>query len=283
MLDDIELDDEDFEAAGGSTFSPATIILMVVLLGIGIAFGWVASNTLQNREVYNARSDDAARIHETLKPTVANVDETRKIVEGLSPEKPDFEATEKLAEIDLSVGGNVLGGNRLLLGPEIVDLVTSFLVDTAMLDEMIKEHHRLTTKSDREELEQLMEDNEVLEEDRFGVLFDYDHLAQRSGSEDYFPKMGRLVTVPEMETDDEGKLEVQLLDSDRTIKTRVQGLLPLGKGDILKTSGENALQRYQRRVARIQRHLMKYDQYQEAMMVQLEEMGSKEPAALLNF
>ncbi len=237
---------------------------------------------MQNREVYNARSEDAARIHEALKPKVATLDEAKKLVEKLKPTEPDFELNKKLADLEIAPTGNLLGGNRLLLGPEIIDYVTSYTVDASMLEQMLDEHNR-ATKADKKEIEQLVKGNEVVKKDRFAILFDYDHLAQRSGSEDYMPKQGRLVTVSSLEKDDEGQIEVDLLNSDRTVKTKIQGILPLPKGDILESGGPNALKRYQQRVARIQRQLLKFENYRGAMMDKLQKLGEQDSAPLLNF
>ncbi len=270
------------DVVGGSIFSAPVMVLMVVLLGVGILFGWMVSNTMSNRQVYNARSDDAARVHEALEPRLAEVEKAKEVVGELSADEPDYEALDKLADMQFKLEGNVLSSNRLLLGPEIIDYVTSFAADASMLQVLIEDHKRLT-ESEKEELDALVADNEVLKKDRFAVLFDYDYLAQRSGGDDYMPKPGKLVTVPEeMEKDDEGQLEVEMLGSDRTIKTRVQGIIPLHKADILKTGGDNALQRYKSRLVRINRQLAKFDEYSDRMMSRLEELAEKEEAPLIN-
>lgn len=256
---------------------------MVLLLLAGVGFGWVFSSTVNNRKVYDARSKDAAEARQNIAPKLEELEEVQKILEELPSDDVDFEATETLGEIKVGVEENLLSGNRILLGPEAISYVTNFSTDTTLLQELLVEHARLT-KADREELEELMEDNEVLKKDRFAVLFDYDHLAQKSGGEDYMPKPGRLVTVPEeMEKDDEGQIEVQMLGSDRTVETLVQGILPLGKADILRSGGRNALQNYQERVARIKRQAAKPDEYSEGMMILLDGLAETEEAPLLNF
>jgi archaellum component FlaF (FlaF/FlaG flagellin family) len=269
-------------AAGGSTFSPAVVILMVVLLGVGILFGWMAANSMQNRAVYNARSEDAARIHKALETKVAQLDEAKTLVKKLSPTEPNYEVNKKLAALEIAPTGNMLGGNRLLLGAEIIDYITNYTTDARMLEQMLDEHERLTA-NDKKALKNLVEGNEVVKKDQFAVLFDYDHLAKKSGSDDYMPRPGKLVTVPSLEKDEDGKIEVEMLTSDRTVKTPVQGLLPLGKGDIMKSGGENALNRYQARLAKIQRQIMQFDQYRKGMMTKLEALAKKDSAPLLNF
>jgi hypothetical protein len=255
---------------------------MVVLLGVGIMFGWIAANSMQNRDVYNARSKDAARIHEALEAKLANLDEAKKLAKTMQPTEPNPELNEKLAALELAPEGNLLGGNRLLLGPEVIDSVTNYTADARLLERMLDDHERLT-KADKKELEALVEGNEVVKKDQFAVLFDYDHLAKKSGSEDYMPRKGQLVTVPSLEKDEDGKIEVELLNSDRTIKTPIQGLLPLDKGQLMKSGGETALNRYQMRVARINRQILAFDQYRKGMMTKLESLASMESAPLLNF
>jgi archaellum component FlaF (FlaF/FlaG flagellin family) len=286
---DITLDDEDLKAAGGSTFSPAVVILMVVLLGVGILFGWMAANSMQNRDIYNARSEDAARIHGALEAKVAELDKAKELVGKVSKLEPNYETNEEflainkqLAELEIAPSGNLLGGNRLLLGPEVIDAVTNYTADARILERMLKEHQQLTV-NDKEQLKELVEGNEVVKKDQFAVLFDYDHLAQKSGSEDYMPRPGKLVTVPSLEKDEDGKIEVDLLNSDRSVKTPIQGLLPLGKGDIMKSGGENALNRYQARLAKIERQTKQFEQYRKGMMTKLEALATLESAPLLNF
>ncbi len=278
----IDLDDDDLKAAG-STFSPILLLLFAVILVVGLLFGWVASSSLKNRDMYNAQSQDAARIQKALKPKLANLEKTKNIVNKLSPTKVDFDAAKKLASMDIAPNSNMLGGNRLLLGPAIINNVTQYTVDATMLQQMLKEHDRLTNQVDKKELEQLMKDNKVLNKDHFAVLFDYDYLAQKSGSDSYVPKKGRLVTVTSLEKDKDGKISVQMLGSDRTVKTHIQGIMPLDKTDMLNAQGPNALERYRRRVARIKQKVKQFDQYQSSMTSEIKKLASRDAAPLISF
>jgi hypothetical protein len=277
---DVVLDSEDLKAAGGSTFSPMMLMLFGALLIIGVIFGWAASSSMANSGLYNSQTADAARIHEALVPKVAEFEKAKAAIAKLSPTKVDFEAAAALAEFDFAPDGNLLRGNRLLLGPKLITDLTAFTVDSNMLKAMLAEHHYMTNTVDKEELKKIMENNELLDKERFAVLFDYDHLAANSGGDSYMPKPGRLVTVTSMKKGEDGKIEVSLLNSNDTVKTLVQGILPLAKSDILKSGGPNALQRYKKRIERIQRMTVEVDQRTGPMMTSLKELGSREPAGL---
>jgi len=276
----IVLDEEDLKAAGDATFSPMVLGLMAAVLVVGVGFGWAASSSLNNSSVYNSQTEDAARIHKALEPKVAEFNKAKGLVAQLSPDTPDFETAEALSKISFTVDGNLLGGGRLLLGTKLIGELTGFNVDAAMLTELLADHQNMTNNVDKKELELIQQNSEVLDKDHFAVLFDYKHLSTTSGSDDYSPRPGRLVTVTSLEKDEEGKVEVEFLNSSSTAKTLLQGLLPLQKSDILKSSGPDALQRYKQRVERIKLMTERLDNRVNPMMTGLKTLGDRASAGL---
>jgi DNA-binding transcriptional regulator GbsR (MarR family) len=259
------------------------MILLGVMLVVGVIFGVFVSNSMTTREIREARSNDAARILEEIKPKLEAYDTVKKSINGLNPSEPNFETAGSMADQEIAPDGNLLGGNRLLLSPTAIDYVTSYTVDSNMLAQMLDEHKRITTKVDKKELEQLAEGNEIVKKDKFALLFDYGHLAKQSGSESYVPKPGRLVTVKNLEKNEEGKIQVELLGSDRTIDTKIQGIIPIQKSEMMKTGGQNAMQRYSKRVRDLQNQVKRIEQYRELLTGELEELANLEAAPLLSF
>lgn len=276
----IVLDEEDLKAAGDATFSPMVLGLLGVVLVVGVGFGWAASSSLNNSSVYNAQTEDGARLHTALQPKIEEFNKAKAMVAQLSPDSPDFEAAEALSKFDFAVDSNLLGGGRLLLGPKLIGELTGYNVDSAMLTEMLVDHHNMTNNVDKKELELIQQNSEVLDKDQFAVLFDYRHLSTTSGSDDYSPRPGRLVTVTSLEKDEEGKVEVEFLNSSSTAKTLLQGLLPLQKSDILKSSGPDALQRYKQRVERIKVMTERVDNRVNPLMTDLKTLGDRPSAGL---
>lgn len=233
-----------------------------------------------NSAVYNSQTADGARIHKALEPKVEEFNKAKGLVAKLSPEQPDFENAAALTELNFSPDANLLGGSRLLLGAQLITDLTAYSVDSAMLSEMLVNHDNMTNNVDKKELEEIQQNNELLQKDRFAVLFDYNHLKKHSGSESYSPRPGRLVNVTSMDKDEEGKVEVAFLNSSKTAKTTLEGLMPLQKSDILKSSGPNALQRYQKRVERIKQLTARLDKRVNPLMKGLKNLSERDSAGL---
>ncbi|MGM0555626.1 MAG: hypothetical protein ACQEVA_04520, partial [Myxococcota bacterium] len=282
-MEDIELDDSDIDAAGGKAFSAPVMILLGIVLVVGVIFGVFVSNSMNTREIREARSNDASRILDEIKPKIEAYESVSKTINGLNPTEPNFEAAESMADKEIAPDGNLLGGNRLLLSPTAIDYVTSYTVDSNMLAQMLDEHKRITTKVDKKELEELAEGNEIVKKDKFALLFNYGHLAKQSGGENYVPEPGRLVTVKSLEKNDEGEIQVELLGSDSTIDTKIQSIIPIKKSEMMKTGGQNAMQRYTNRVNDLQNQVKRIEQYRELLTGELEDLANLEAAPLLSF
>ncbi|MFU8807060.1 MAG: hypothetical protein ACNA8W_24850, partial [Bradymonadaceae bacterium] len=198
--DSIELPEELKE----SLFSgPILVVLGAVLVG-GLLFGWLFATSSHHRQIDNARTADAQKIHEGLKPVVGNFQEGATAINALNPAQVNFEAAEALSKLNFAVSGQILGGNRILLGPEIIDSVTSYITDSAMLSAMLAEHNRLTNVVDKEEIQALLDGNEALEGSHWAALFDFRHALRHGGDENYMPRLGRLVTLTDVKPDEEG-------------------------------------------------------------------------------
>ncbi|AWV89129.1 hypothetical protein DN745_07180 [Bradymonas sediminis] len=276
----IQLDDEDLKAAGNATFSPMVMGLLGAVLLVGVGFGWAASTSLANSEIYNTQTADGARIHGALEPKVAEFQKAKGMVAKLSATEPDFESAKALAALDFTADGNLMGGGRLLLGSKLISDLTGYSVDAAMLTELLADHDNMTNNVDKQELEAISQNNELLDKDRFAVLFDFNYLAKNNTSDTYSPRPGRLVNVLSMEKDEEGKVEVSYLNSSKTSKTLLQGLVPLEKGELLKSDGPNALQRYQKRVDRIKKMSDRLDNRVNPLMSSLKTLGERDKAGL---
>lgn len=230
-------------------------------------------------QIDEARSTDAMKLAEAVEPRVNTfLTEVHPAIQKLSETSVDFEAADALAKKEFSVTGNVFSNNRLLLGPVAIDNVTSYAVDTTLLKTMLNEHARMTTKVDREELEQLEKDNKVLENEYFGVVFDYKYILSRGGDENYTPKPGQLVVAkgqPEGE-DGKGKVNVEFLGTAQPRAVELQGFIPLSKAQILKSGGGNAMTRYQKRARQIKFQSSKIAKYAEGVPVSLKKVAEPE-------
>ncbi|TXD37640.1 hypothetical protein FRC98_08095 [Lujinxingia vulgaris] len=267
---------------GGGIFSKNAIVVMVVLALVGTFFGYFAAQGQSSRQIEIARIEDARALQESIDPALATFGEMAETIAKLSPSEVDFEAAESLAAKQFVVSGDVLSSNRLLLGRDVIHPLTAYMAESAVLAELLAEHKRLTTVVDKAEIERLLSENEVLDEDLIAVVFDYRHLFTQGGNEAYRPRPGRLVTLKDLERDDEGMLEASMLNSERTQKVEMQALVPLERAEILKTAGDNALQRYERRVKEIQERTEKLKQRINPLSSSLDELASQPEPPLLS-
>ncbi|WP_146618117.1 hypothetical protein [Lujinxingia litoralis] len=231
----------------GGIFSKSAIIGMVVLAFVGAFFGYFTAQGQQSRQIEQTRVEDARALQEAIDPALTSFAGVADRITKLSATEVDFEAAEALGEAKFVVSGDVLASNRLLLGRDVISPLTAYMAQSAVLSEMIAEHRRLTAL-DKAEIEGLLSENDVLDESLVAVVFDYRHLFTQGGNEGYRPRPGRLMTLKNLDRDDEGMLEASMLNSSRTQKVEMQALVPLERNELIKSAGDNALQRYERRV-----------------------------------
>lgn len=229
---------------------PKTVyILLVALLGIGLFFGYMASQVSQVRSLESARIRDAQRVLEYLEPKLAAFEEAAVLIEGLDPMEPDFEVAEKLAALDFLVAGDVLPNNRLLLGRDIISPLNRYIVESSLLYEKVMEHNRAVNRTDKAEIEALLEEREeLMNVENLALVFDFRHLVLQGRQADYEPIPGRLVSVRDWQPDDEGLVTIQMLSRDTTDEVEIQALVPVDKTDLLRADGDNAMERHERRV-----------------------------------
>lgn len=266
---------------GGSVFSGPVLTILGAMLVLGLLFGWLFATSSHHRQIDNARTADAMRVRDNLKPMIEQFQEAASTINGLNHAQVDFEAAQALAQKNFAASGQILGGNRLLLGGEIIDSVTSYITDSAMLSAQLAEHNRLTNVVDKDEITQLLADNEALEGSSFAALFDFRHALSQGGEANYRPRVGRLVTLTEVNPDEEGKVEITYLNSTRTEQVDIRGLIPIQRGTILATAGDNALQRYEKRVRSIKQLSDKISAYAPLLQEQLNQLADRDSAPII--
>ncbi|MEM1348834.1 MAG: hypothetical protein AAGI01_09780 [Myxococcota bacterium] len=252
---DVEVDED---AGKASAFSPQFIALLCGILILGVTFGYMFASSSQSRKLYAARKRDAEDIKSKI---TANLEEAKNafgIIAALDPAKPDFDAIEKLQDIDFVPSAALFTGESILIGGENVSNLTIFQSKAAVLKEYIKEHHRMTLERDRKELVDLVESNEALQEHKsFAVVFvpgsiidlaneNRDDLSKDKG---FRPPRGTIVALPPgADANDEGEVTYIDLNTKKEATWPVRGLLPISIDQIVKTGDQNALQRYAQRV-----------------------------------
>lgn len=277
---DVDLPDANFER--GKSFSAPVIGLLVIAFLVGGAFAYFAAQSAQQRKLFNLQTADAQGLQETMEPRVAAFEELYTTIEKTDPTKVDFEGAEKLASYEFSLGGSPFPSDKMLLGPAILGPVTDYLADAAILKQMIDEHERMTLKVDKEELEALSEGNEALQNEDFGVLFDYEDVKKRAESDKYMPKYGRLVAITGA-NEETGAVKAQFLSSGEPVEVPPKQLIRLSKSQMVKADSGNALDRYQRRLQQIRVQAMKMNKYVDGIMLPLNEMADREGAPILEF
>ena len=106
-------------------------------------------------------------------------------------------------------------------------------------------------------------------------------MIRRGGDAGYMPKPGSLVTIQNLDRDEEGKITFNYLNSDKSDKSDMQGFIPIQKGDIIKSAGDNALQRYEKRVSGLKAQSTVLGNYFKTIDAKLSELADRPSAPLL--
>lgn len=264
----------------GRAFSPAVLGLAVVAFLIGVALMWATMSSVNANKLVTMQEEDAAALKAAVTPKVQNFTELHDKIMALNETQPNPEAAEALAATDFAVPGAVLATVRVPLSGGVTDTVSQYAADTQMLKSLLDEHRRLTTKVDKEELEQLLSGEEAIKNNpAFGVLFDVKDVVKNADKDGYEPKAGTLVGVRGLD-EKEKKYDVEYLGSGNLGKVEPSNLILLEKSQILKSGGQNALTRYTQRVRMLKYHADRINKYAPHLVTQLDRaVGGEEGAA----
>lgn len=262
--------DEDLDPGDGllnqGVLTNKVLVLLAVCLGVGLLFGIFGTSSYQSRSLYNARTSQAQQVLKELQPKIENYGKVRKKVQGLdlTGDTYDLETAKELANLPVAFDMTAVGANNLLLGSEITSMLQAYMVQSERLQQMLKSHHK-KTKNDKKELERLTKKSEGDKEKKEGekegsgedgsetyvIWFPFKKYKQAVGQEDYKPDYfsGRLVKAKSLEPGEDGNIEVVVPDSGASKKVNPRGLVPITRDQLL--SGDDALQRYKRRVGQI--------------------------------
>lgn len=254
--------DVDESVVKKSAFSPAMIGVAVIVLGLGIGAGYMISSVSGAHELNQVQETAGARAYSSLLPSVGDSKKAVSMIETLAkdPTTVNYELPAQLAKLDLVPKNPQISG---FLGSSNIQNINLFMSKAGALRQLIKQHDRMTNVVDKEELKKLEEGNKIVQGNKkFAVLYNHkallNHLKAKSkkgekissgaGDKSYVPPPGRLVLLDSWKIDDEGAVEFTSLSSNQKNRRSALDVVPLDASEILKTGGQNALQRYMKRV-----------------------------------
>lgn len=262
-------------------YGPFVVALVVGLIlgGIGYIFGGVQIQ----RNIYNTKSRDAARVLEMVKARVDALNEVKAAVDKHDGRVPDPELVKRLTKDDYLLDPNAIAVNNLLLGPSITNDLLSLTSDTKLFYSMARNHSAMVNNVDKKELEDLKKDAKLLESFGFAVIFDAATYVKSLDSKDFRPAQGDLVVFDKQDPtveDGEKYLNVRKPSSDKTLKVPMKSMVLIPRGDMVRSSGPNALMRYQLRHNKLKEQLKKMA-YADGLVAKLEELANRGEAPLL--
>ena len=281
----VDLKDLGIEEDVGLGLPAPIMALMGILLVMGLFFGFMAAQTMQVRDLENRRIGDAQRVQDYLEPRLVALTEAVEIIEGLDPLNPDYDAVRRLSQLEMAIGAEALPNNRILLGRQIVGPLHQLSAQSNLLQERVREHHALTARVDRAEIEALKahQAEQTSEEGQLALAL---NLGQYAGFQqnptEFRPPTGRLVMVTDPEQDEEGMIEIKVLyrEGERQRVTPISVLM-INEGDLLLSDGENALKRYERRVRALKSQVDTITRRIEPLRQAVAEVASQEGPGLL--
>lgn len=283
----VNLEDLGIKDDVGLGLSTPIVALLVFLLVVGLFFGYMFAQTAEVRELETRRIEDAQAVQTYLEPRLSALAEALDIIETLQPGVVDHDAAERLAALEFAIGPEALPNNRILLGRTIVGPLNAISAETNLLREKIREHNLFTNQLDRDEFEALRENRreQLSDEGRLGIVFDFAQVAAYNRDpENYTPPTARIIAVTDAERDNDGRIGIRALYRDNEFR-RVQPLVVmyLEEGDLLLSDGENALNRYNRRVRALRDSAERIRWQVEPLQSAVAEVANADAPSLLSF
>ncbi len=269
--------------------------LIVVVGGISMLFGtcgFVFGSGVQDRAIYNARTNDAKRALEAVQPKVEKIKKLKDQVAKINPLSPNPEDLKVMKDYSFVLEPEEIVGGNLLLGPERSQALMRFASDTKLLALQMKRHHSLTTRTDKKELEALAAENKDFQSAGFAVLFSGESFVGNYPTKKKKKKItgkdvpkGKLAVVEDpkpIEKDGELYYKVRYRNSGRSFEHPLKDMVAIQRADIVKSAGPNAIVRYKGRHEEISQRLQVISQYADSLVTQLEELSSRGGAPLLS-
>jgi len=274
--------DEDLDLEN-SMFSTPVYVMLGVVLVVGLVFGLLIMSSYNQRRMYTLQTEQAQEVLKAVEPNVSDFEKAQSIIKNLNPEDVEYDQAAQLGELDLAVDMSVISTDKLFLGGERTAMLTSYIVKSEKLQQMIEEHARLTTEADREELEKIMGGEEEEQRDlQYAAAFNFNQYKNSITSEDYRPSTGKLIAIPDMEDIEDGKVKYTMPNSERGGRIDLRGVIPVSKGDMLTVGGENAFGRYQHRIKKMKHMVEQMTGRPKALVQKLDELAHRPAPPLIS-
>ncbi|MEL6179817.1 MAG: hypothetical protein AAFS10_12735 [Myxococcota bacterium] len=256
------------------------IVVGIILGGLGYMFGGVQIQ----RNLYNIKSRDAARVLAVVQEKVEALNAVKAAIAKHDGKKPDPELLKRLTRDDYLLDPNAIVVKNLLLGPTITNDLLSLTSDTKLLYSMSRNHAAMVNNVDKKELQDLQKDSKLLESYGFAVMFDASTYVKSLDSKDFRPAQGNMVVFdkqdPITKEDKEKYLKVRRPSSGNEFELPMKSMILVPREEMIRSTGPNALSRYQLRHRKIEEQLKKMA-YADALVEKLDELANRGDAPLL--
>ena len=238
---------------------------------ISLGFGYMTGKINKDRILINKQIQDAERCRVVVKKTVRKIKDLLPLLKKSSPATPDFVLAEKLVTYDGKLVIEELMTDNLLLGPRASADLLQFSYLANRLYELGRHHGRLTMKTHRAALEELVKGGAAMTSMK--PLFVYHR--QRVGLE---PPPSMLVTM-EGKPEKRGKVWIMPVKSltGQAHDANVKRLVGLDRRQLLGASGPNVMEMYVTRMTELQRVGATLDKTMDLLVSKLERQSSREP------
>ena len=275
----------DESAGQRSAFSPAFIGLVAGAVVLGAILGYFFASSSQAKRMYNAQTEAAKQVRDRVKPSVEAAKQINGQIAKIAQASatPDYESAAKLVELKFVPEASSI--NSLVGGSNTYN-INQFMAKASVLQQLLKQHNHLTNNVDRKELEELVKNNEIVQGNKkFAVIYNYktllDHLQSKKTDAEYKPTEGRLVAIEKFEVDEKGEVSFLNLSDNKQATYSVRGVIPLNVNEILKTGGQNALQRYKQRVETLRFYAEDLDKSTQGLLEGLDKLADRGEAPFI--
>ncbi|MFT4705203.1 MAG: hypothetical protein ACI81R_002911 [Bradymonadia bacterium] len=255
-------------AAPGTRSLTGVLIVALIGIAVGLAFGVVGMGAKQANELQDAINSEALSAKAATEPVTLRITALHQAITDLDTSRfnSDFEAQLRaaMAEGDITLSPATLSRFNTLVAyhEQVGNAMVDYSVATAVLSRQIQEHLALTER-ENDEIQRLMAG---LEDDaKYGVAVDlqrmisnYQAYAEAPEANAYVPMAAERVTYDslDMTVAGEGDERVETFavsnSAGDTMNVFVHDLILLERDQLLPPAGRyNAIDRYRQRAARI--------------------------------
>ena len=237
---------------------------------VALAFGFFIGDTRVTRRLVNAQIDQAIQVKDRLTPILDLFDDMAGIVEGMNPQKVEWEKVRSLPEELPAIEAGALLSVKPPLPEDLTGMLGTAVVDLKDFFQLVLRHRTSTLSRDKANLEAIENREDFYNNAYFAVRFE--PVDPKTPPLKYIPPAGRIVAVRgkprRNDKGDDNIIPVRTREG-KDVDLALRKIIRLQREDVVASKG-SVMDLYSRRVITLRSRVKAIRNYAIALRQRLD-------------